>query len=199
MDIGADELNDCNENGIADAEDIANETTPDCNGNNVPDGCDMDPTDPDGNGQVSADCNQNSVPDECDITDLTSQDCNGNGTPDECEPDCQSNGVPDDCDIASGTSDDVNGNQVPDECELGACCLTLDTCQVLLPSECAAVGITHFGPETDCDVVDCASIPAVSEWGLVVLGLLTITAGTLVFGSRRFQNNCWRGGRGTAQ
>ncbi|MCA9257058.1 MAG: FG-GAP repeat protein, partial [Phycisphaerales bacterium] len=39
----------------------------DCNNNGVPDAQDVDPLDPDGNGEVSV-------------------DCNGEGTPDECEP-----------------------------------------------------------------------------------------------------------------
>ena len=64
----------------------------DCNANGVPDDCDVDPNDPDGDGQVSEDCNTNGVPDECDI-DLTdpdgdgfvSSDNNTNGIPDECE------------------------------------------------------------------------------------------------------------------
>ena len=37
----------------------------DCNGNGEADACDLDPTDPDGNGEVSRDCNNNGVPDEC--------------------------------------------------------------------------------------------------------------------------------------
>lgn len=69
----------------------------DCNGNGVLDSCDVDPTDPDGNGEVSADCNGNGVPDECDIDPLdpdgngeVSEDVNGDGVPDECNlpPDC---------------------------------------------------------------------------------------------------------------
>jgi len=51
---------DCNCNGVEDAQDLADGTSPDCN--------------------------QNGVPDECDVAFLTSDDTNGNGTPDECEP-----------------------------------------------------------------------------------------------------------------
>ena len=51
---------DCNENGIGDAEDIANGTSLDCNGNGVPD--------------------------ECDIADGSSPDMNpADGVPDECQ------------------------------------------------------------------------------------------------------------------
>ena len=46
---------DCNENGVDDAEDIADLTSPDCNGNGIPD--------------------------ECELAD---NDCNGDGRPDEC-------------------------------------------------------------------------------------------------------------------
>jgi len=56
-------LTDCNDNGIDDADDLA-----DCDGS-----------------AWCSDCNGNQVPDECDIADGTSQDINSNGIPDECE------------------------------------------------------------------------------------------------------------------
>ena len=56
----------------------------DCNRNGVPDECDIDPTDPDGDGMVSGDCNENLIPDECDIASGFSLDEDLNGTPDEC-------------------------------------------------------------------------------------------------------------------
>jgi hypothetical protein len=112
---------------------IFNPAQADCNNNGIGDACDLDITDPDMNGNVSADCDANGVPDECqpdcngnlvadacDIADLTSLDCDGNGIPDECvdiEDDCNLNGVPDSCDIADMTSADANMNNVPDECE----------------------------------------------------------------------------------
>ncbi|MCH8880447.1 MAG: VCBS repeat-containing protein [Planctomycetes bacterium] len=65
------DLNDCNNNGIDDDQDIAEGTSADCNGNEVPDECE--------------DCNENGQADSCDIDDGTSEDCNGNGVPDECE------------------------------------------------------------------------------------------------------------------
>lgn len=57
----------------------------DCNGNDIADDCDLDPSDPDGDGRVSADCNLNDIPDECDIDDGQSDDCDDNSVPDECE------------------------------------------------------------------------------------------------------------------
>ncbi|MCG8408008.1 MAG: hypothetical protein MI923_22650 [Phycisphaerales bacterium] len=130
---------DCNNNGVSDEIDIAIGTSEDCNGNTwpdeceqdcndnaVPDDCDIDPTDPDGNGQVSPDCNGNAFPDECDLTLplLASLDCNVNGVPDEC-------------DIAGGASLDVNTNGIPDECELGACWhLDGGGCEVIPQMDC---------------------------------------------------------------
>jgi hypothetical protein len=96
---------DCNDNGVNDVDDIANQTSNDCNNNSMPDECEPD-------------CNNNNSPDECDIDDETSLDCNANFTPDECEPDCNGNGVPDDCDVASSTSPDCNDNNTPDECDV---------------------------------------------------------------------------------
>lgn len=121
---------DCNGNSVNDAEDIAAGTSTDCNHNYIPDECDIDANDPDGNELVSADVNANSIPDECepdcnvnsvpdawDITQMTSADVNTNGVPDECEPDCNNNNYPDDYDIAMSTSADCNINGIPDECE----------------------------------------------------------------------------------
>jgi hypothetical protein len=53
---------DCNDNGVPDPDDIANQTSPDCNANGIPD--------------------------ECEIAAGTVPDDNGNGIPDECEGDC---------------------------------------------------------------------------------------------------------------
>jgi|GEM_PF-5920297 len=42
----------------------------DCNNNGVPDVQDLDPADPDGNGEFSVDCNGNLIPDECDVPSI---------------------------------------------------------------------------------------------------------------------------------
>lgn len=109
VDMGAYErMIDCNNNGIPDTEDLADcdgsVWCQDCNSNGVLDECDVDTTDPDGDGLVSQDCQPDGVPDECDLAEGSSEDCNDNDVPDEC-------------DIAEGTSQDGNGNGVPDECE----------------------------------------------------------------------------------
>ena len=111
---------DCNRNMIPDECEIAEL---DCNSNGVPDDCDVDPTDPDGNGEVSLDCQPNLVPDECEVPPLCPEcpDCNNDGIPDDCQldgNDCNDNGIPDDCDIASGFSEDCQPDGIPDECQL---------------------------------------------------------------------------------
>jgi hypothetical protein len=121
---------DCNLNGINDANDIADNTSQDCNQNFIPDECDINANDPDGDGKVSADVNGNGIPDECeadcngnlipdawDISDGGKADVDGDGVPDECEKDCNANGVPDEYDIAVHTSADCNLDGTPDECE----------------------------------------------------------------------------------
>ena len=111
---------DCNENGIGDVCDVADQTSFDCDQNGVPDECQpdcdgdgwIDPCDNDG------DCDGDGIPDNCEL------DCNGNGVPDDCDiiygisEDCNGNGVPDECDIADGTANDCNINGVPDSCDI---------------------------------------------------------------------------------
>ena len=65
--------------------------TNDCNANGIPDDCDIDPLDPDGNGLVSTDCNFNGIPDECDV-DPTDPDGDG-----FVSADCQADLIPDVC------------------------------------------------------------------------------------------------------
>lgn len=96
-------VNDCNQNGLDDALDIAQGRSLDTNMNGIPDECE--------------DCNANGILDAIDIANGASLDLNMNGIPDECEPDCNGNGIPDDMDIASGFSLDANGDGIPDECQ----------------------------------------------------------------------------------
>ncbi|HUU96643.1 MAG TPA: FG-GAP repeat protein [Phycisphaerae bacterium] len=56
---------DCDGDEIGDVCAIADGLSEDCQPNGVPDECDIDPTDPDGNGEVSDDLNGNGIPDEC--------------------------------------------------------------------------------------------------------------------------------------
>ncbi len=80
-------LTNCNDNGIDDAEDIANLTSPDCNTNAIPDECEIDENSQAPGGpffctfDCDPDCNRTGVPDECELND---NDCNFDGVPDEC-------------------------------------------------------------------------------------------------------------------
>ncbi len=60
-------VDDCNQNGVPDSEDLLTPEFGDCNNNGVLDICDVDPTDPDGDGRVYIDRNGNGRPDECDL------------------------------------------------------------------------------------------------------------------------------------
>lgn len=70
-------VTDCNSNGIADAQDIAQGTSTDCNGNAVPDECDF----------VGAptDCDEDGDPDACEIAETPSLDLDVDGILDACE------------------------------------------------------------------------------------------------------------------
>lgn len=74
----------------------------------------------------------------------------------------------------------------------GACCFSDGGCEILISSECDGLGV-YLGDGSVCfgdfdgDGRDdaCRAIPTVSEWGLIVMTVLVLTAGTIVFGRRR--------------
>jgi hypothetical protein len=82
---------DCNDNGIDDADEIADGTAADLDGNGVPDECDPD-------------CDADGQPDALEIQ--------------QGAPDCNNNGVPDSCDVSGGDSSDQDADGIPDECQL---------------------------------------------------------------------------------
>ncbi|MCP4592363.1 MAG: right-handed parallel beta-helix repeat-containing protein [bacterium] len=90
---------DCNGNGVWDADDIAVGTSQDCNSNGTPDECDV----------AHHDCNTNGVPDECD------PDFDGDGLPDGCDPDEDDDGVLNEADACAFTpwGEPVNGHGGP--------------------------------------------------------------------------------------
>ncbi len=154
-------VDDCNDNGVLDSDDIAAGT--------------------------SQDCNNNGFPDECDVSFGVSSDCNGNVVPDECEPadDCNANGVQDFCDIATGTSTDVNGNGIPDECEFAPPVVVSEGCRYLAvtPSEGAdPVALLVTSPDYSClskyvaldsgrgRLIDSSVSLTPLEWGTVHVG-----------------------------
>ncbi|HWL92916.1 MAG TPA: thrombospondin type 3 repeat-containing protein, partial [Phycisphaerae bacterium] len=74
----------------------------DCNGNDIPDECDIDEDDPDGDGE-------------------TSNDCDDNGVPDECEDDTDGDGIIDDCDncpeAPNADQQDTDNDGIGDACD----------------------------------------------------------------------------------
>jgi hypothetical protein len=133
---------DCNTDGICDADQLSSGALSDDDADGIPDVC----QDCDGDGESDRyaiaqgwvpDCNGNQVPDSCDIA-AGAADCNGNGVLDSCDAsdasldcnrdgqldacqslaDCNGNGKPDVCDISAGTALDCNANGVPDSCDL---------------------------------------------------------------------------------
>ncbi len=125
VDMGAHEVqSDCNQNGVADPEDIAGGLSRDCNANDRPDECEIDAASIAPGGpfycvsNCDADCNSNGVPDACDIAAGTSGDCTDDGVPDECDGDCDGDGIANVCEIAAGSASDCDENGVPDACEL---------------------------------------------------------------------------------
>ncbi len=230
---------DCNDNGIADATDVALATSPDCNNNTVPDEC-----------EIPAESQAPGGPYFC--TEFCGDDCNVNGLLDECEvvaplvyasgslspigfgspqsftiespPETRANvvleflayanlgGLPDHISV------DVNGVPVgtvfgetgsdcpevqPDSARLyvpsatfnaavagGDAVIGMVASEEVAPAECDSptyivVEAALFVPsDADADgngiVDECADVPTVSEWGLLVLALLLVTAGSAI-------------------
>jgi len=116
-------VNDCDGNGVEDADDIASGTAEDCDGNGVPDGCE---TDTDGDGRIDA-CDPFPNADEtidsdgdgtADVTDECPQDADKTA-PGSCgcgvsDFDSDADGIPD-CDDAFPTDPFNGGGATPDE------------------------------------------------------------------------------------
>lgn len=194
--------NDCNGDNVPDDCQLQEN---DCNANGEPDECELFPVCiPPGGCYFPDDCNLNGVLDECDVA---VQDCNSNGIPDECDigivpgndccnvqfgsgcndpviQDCVCEIMPTCCFInwsracvdlvaSSGCGEcivppevaDCNHNDTPDGCDIAAR-ESLDTDGNGVPDECQR------------------AVPAVTEWGVAVLALMTLTVGTLMFGRK---------------
>ena len=208
--LGDGSADDCNGNDVPDECDIAGGPSVDCNGNAVPDECDVrDGTSRDCNvngqpdecdiaGGVSLDCNGNEVPDSCELADDSADDCNGNEVPDGCE-------------LADGSADDCNDNDVPDECEpdrdgdglIDSCDGCPDDAEKTAPGLCGC-GVSEADSDSDTvpdcfdvcpgaddrldgndnGIPDCTEppIPALGDWGLVILTLLLLATAKIRFG-----------------
>jgi LPXTG-motif cell wall-anchored protein len=72
------------------------------------------------------------------------------------------------------------------EC-VGACCYPNGTCSDdLTQAECQDQGGYYMGDGTDCAHVDCAAaIPTLTEWGLILFGMVLLGFITWVFLKRR--------------
>ncbi|MFQ5495294.1 MAG: S8 family serine peptidase, partial [Phycisphaerae bacterium] len=145
-------IDDCNGNGLSDAQEIADGLVADCSGNGIPDSCEPD-------------CNSNGIADSCDFLSGLLTDCSGNELPDQCEPDCDGDGVADSCVLFGGLDVDCDGNHIPDGCEpdcdgngiTDACDLRDGT-----HADCTGNGIPDVC-EPDCDgdgVADSCAIAA---------------------------------------
>jgi hypothetical protein len=67
----------------------------------------------------------------------------------------------------------------------GACCNTAtNDCFQLTDAECKDLGFTFRGAGTPCGA-DGTCIPTLSEWGVAVMAMLVLTAGTIVVMRRR--------------
>lgn len=115
----ADVERDCDEDDVADRNEIAADPTLDCDDNAELDSCTLadDPT---------LDCNDNGILDVCDIDGDETLDCDGNGRFDDCEIeadadlDCDEDGVLDRCQIAEDASLDCNEDGILDACDPSA-------------------------------------------------------------------------------
>ncbi|NOT00387.1 MAG: hypothetical protein HOP29_07140 [Phycisphaerales bacterium] len=171
---------DCNNNGVRDLTDIANQSSKDCNLNTIPDKCEIDMTtmpqppggpffcnpatdacdpDCDGDGRIDrCQINQNSPapggPWYCNPSaSLCDADCNVNGIVDACESDCDCNLIDDACDLSCGMSGgpcDVPGCGTGVDRQNCGFVGRLDDCEV----DCHQSGQPGFGTPDACDIFD---------------------------------------------
>ncbi len=65
---------------------------------------------------------------------------------------------------------------------VGACCLAAEACVTHLSQvECEGQGGSYAGQGTMCACTILEPVPTVSEWGLVILGLMLATTATVIF------------------
>ena len=102
---------DCDADGVCDADEIASGAESDCNANGLNDSCEIA-------SGADFDCNANGVLDSCDIASGTSTDVDSNLVPDDCQPDCDGDGLPDTWELSQELAADCDGDTIPDNCEI---------------------------------------------------------------------------------
>lgn len=180
---------DCNENGIADLEDITSGFSTDCNGNETPDECDLVLG-------LGADCDNDELLDDCEMDaddDTVIDDCdNCPLTQNTAQPDGDGDGQGDVCDPCPlDFNDDSDGDGVCDSQE--ACPFDPNKTE---PGVCGCdVPDNDSDGDSFADCVDqcpdaddavfapgcVGAIPTVSAWGMITLALLLLIGGKLYF------------------
>lgn len=167
----------------------ANESQSDCNDDGQGDACDPEPDDQDTDGDGV--CNGADVcpfdnPDDSDGDGVCDSDDGCPNDPNKIAPGACGCGVPDTDSDGDGTANCIDGCPGdPNKVAPGACgCGTPDDDNdgdgvADCDDVCPGVSDAEFGPEC------VGAIPTVSEWGLVVLALLLLTAAKVYFGRTR--------------
>jgi len=104
---------DCDADGVCDADEIASGAERDCNANGLNDSCEIA-------SGADFDCNENGVLDSCDIAAGTSNDVDSNAIPDDCQPDCNGDALPDTWELSQGLAFDCDANEIPDNCDIAS-------------------------------------------------------------------------------
>ena len=60
----------------------------------------------------------------------------------------------------------------------GACCEGQEACQEITLEDCEAMGWRYIGDNIGCEEGTCNIVPTVSEWGLAIMSLSLLAAGT---------------------
>lgn len=204
---------DCNGNDSLDECDLADGTSPDCNTNGVPDQCDVDngtSDDCNANG-VPDECEECCVNADCDDGDICTDEVCDNGVCSNPESGicgaccdrisgvCLQRVPPNQCvgqqvELAPGVQcQDLDPACAPSRgacCDAGAGLPGSATCEQSTFAECGCETCTWFKDESCASVIEQSlcrveAVPAVSEWGLVVLTLLLLTAAKVYFGVGR--------------
>ncbi len=109
--------------------------------------------------------------------------CGVHGTCCECAPpdDC-----PADCPLDAQWVLHPSATEcLSDTCARGACCLPGNNCDETTEAGCTFLGGLWFSLNQECvPGSSCPPVPTVSEWGLVILGLLLLIAGSRLIGLR---------------